>query len=92
MTAYISWALVHAGYLDDPATQRGLTYIREHDNEVEDPYALALVPLRWPPRSAGRLQPAGPDRLAAKAVTEANTAYWQSDEPPMMGSEGKTVP
>ncbi len=91
VTAYISWALVHAGYGDDSATQRGLTYIREHAHEVEDPYALALVA-----NALAAAEPQGDftrqvlDRLAAKAVTEGNTAYWQSDVATMMGSEGKT--
>jgi len=91
VTAYITWALVHAGYGDAQATKRGLAYVREHATEVEDPYGLALV--------ANTLAAADPrgdftqqvlDRLAEQAVVDGDAAYWPSEIATMMGSQGKT--
>ncbi|RLC89788.1 MAG: hypothetical protein DRI37_03145 [Chloroflexi bacterium] len=91
VTAYLSWALIHAGYGDEAATQSGLTYVREHAHQVEDPYALALV--------ANALVAGDPgadftqqtlERLAALATVEGDAAWWQSDIATMMGSQGQT--
>lgn len=91
VTAYIVWALVHAGYGDEEATRRGLSYVREHAGKINDPYALALV--------ANALVAADPsgdftrstlDRLAGMAKTDGDAVYWESSIATMMGSEGQT--
>ncbi|MBP6469497.1 MAG: hypothetical protein KBE23_22200 [Chloroflexi bacterium] len=43
VTAYVIWSLTEAGYGSDSGTQRGLDYVRQHANEADDPYVLALV-------------------------------------------------
>lgn len=43
VTAYIVWSLTEAGFAHESGTQRGLDYVRQHANEADDPYVLALV-------------------------------------------------
>ncbi|MEA3308390.1 MAG: alpha-2-macroglobulin family protein, partial [Chloroflexota bacterium] len=91
VTAYISWALVHTGYGDESATQRGLAYVREHAHAVDDPYALALVANAL---VADASQDAFTrqilDRLAGLAQVDGDAVYWPIGSATMMGSEGET--
>ncbi|MBP1703970.1 MAG: putative rane protein, partial [Chloroflexi bacterium] len=43
VTAYVTWSLVEAGYLDDTGTQKALQYLWESQSQAEDAYELALV-------------------------------------------------
>ncbi len=92
VTAYIVWALIHAGYKDEPVTQRGLAYVQEHAGAVKDPYALALV--------ANALVVGAPDdgmtqstleRLAGMAQQEGKNIWWESGVATMMGSTDQTA-
>jgi len=96
VTAYIVWSLVTAGYAGDPGTQNGISYVRENQAHAEDAYVLALVAnalvdydMSQGSTLDGSTQ-AVLDRLAALAVQEGNTAFWQSSVATFMGSEGKT--
>jgi uncharacterized protein YfaS (alpha-2-macroglobulin family) len=91
VTAYIVWSLTEAGYGDHPATQAGLSYVREHLSQANDPYVVALV--------ANALVAAAPDesftsqtldRLASMAKSEGDAAYWASDIATFMGAQGQT--
>ncbi|HIQ06095.1 MAG TPA: hypothetical protein EYH31_10500 [Anaerolineae bacterium] len=91
ITGYVVWALGEAGYGDDPATQRGLDYLRTHWQEAEDPYLLALV--------ANALAANDPQGSATKAVlarldgmktVDGDTVYWQNQVASVMGAEGHT--
>ncbi len=91
VTAYMVWALTHAGYGDDPGVQQGLSYVREYAYQARDAYVLALV--------ANALVTADPgggvtrqvlDRLAEVAVVEDDRVYWESGIATMMGAQGKT--
>jgi uncharacterized protein YfaS (alpha-2-macroglobulin family) len=91
VTAYIVWALAEAGYGDEPATLRGLDYVREFWAEAEDPYALALVANALVAADpAGSATQSALDRLAQMAVLEGNGAYWLSNIATFMGATGQT--
>ena len=96
VTAYIAWSLVTAGYGDDPRTQSGISYVREHQASAEDAYVLALAAnaLVAADLQAGNgldgSTKAVLDRLAGMAIQEGNAATWPSGVATFMGSEGKT--
>jgi uncharacterized protein YfaS (alpha-2-macroglobulin family) len=101
VTAYIVWSLMDAGFGNDPRTQRGLAYVREHRGEADDAYVVALTAnaLVAADRSAS-----GPDaritlspdtqevlnRLAEMSVKKDNSVTWPSNIATFMGSQGET--
>jgi len=91
VTAYAVWSLVEAGYGDDSRVQAGLSYVREHLSQANDPYVVALV--------ANALVAGAPDEkftsqtldtLANMAQSDGSAVFWTSDVATFMGSEGQT--
>lgn len=90
-TAYISWALIEAGFGETAQIEQAITYLRQNTAQVEDPYWLALV--------ANALTAYDPDhdstqaalnRLAAMAVRDGDTVYWTTEQGSFMGGTGQT--
>jgi MFS family permease len=96
VTAYIVWSLIEAGFGDHPGTQAGLSYIREHVNQADDAYVLALVANALAAdtaQSGGDVDGATQrvlDQLAGMAVRDGKTAVWNSGVATFIGSEGAT--
>lgn len=96
VTAYIVWSLIEAGFGDNPGTQTGLSYVREHASEVDDAYVLALVANALTADAAQTSADVDGvtqrvlDQLAGMAVREGNTAVWNSGVATFIGSEGAT--
>ncbi len=87
VTAYITWALVQAGYGDRPEVHAALSYLMAHHADVEDPYALALVAnalVAAAPQEAATAQVL--ERLASMARAEGDTMYWTSSIATMTGA------
>lgn len=88
-TAYITWALIQAGYKDTPEVERAIAFIREFAGQEEDAYGLALV--------ANALAAYNPNDSATRAVLEklvrlriedGDVVYWQNDRASFMGATG----
>jgi hypothetical protein len=86
-TAYITWALIEAGYEDTPQVGGAISYLREFGLQQEDAYGLALVAnalaVYDPDHSMTR---AVMDRLYAMRIEEGDIVYWQADLPSFMGA------
>ena len=74
-TAYITWALIEAGYGSESGTQRALSYLRSHWNEADDAYTLALVANALTTASDSAAQQTL-GKLASFAAREQDTARW----------------
>lgn len=87
VTAYITWALVQAGYGERPEVQAALSYLRAHHREVNDAYALALVANAL---VAADAQDAATtevlERLVAMAREDGEQVYWESSIATMTGA------
>ncbi|MEW5961589.1 MAG: hypothetical protein AB1801_28050, partial [Chloroflexota bacterium] len=90
-TAYITWALIEAGYQDTPEVERAMAYIREFARQEEDAYGLALV--------ANALTSYDPNDGATRAVLEklyqiriqeGEQVYWQNEQASFMGATGSS--
>jgi hypothetical protein len=96
VTAYIAWSLVESGFGNQTGTQKGISYVREHQTGADDPYVLALVAnalVAVDLETGSELTPATAavlDRLAGMATQEGNGVFWQSSVATFMGSEGRT--
>lgn len=96
VTAYVVWSMIDAGFGDDPRTQRGLAYLREFENQVEDAYVMALVAnalVAADVQSSDSLDAATEAvlaRLAERAVREGDHVSWSSGIATFMGSRGQT--
>lgn len=87
VTAYISWALIQAGYGDRPEVQAALSYLRAHHGEVDDAYALALVANALVAADAQDATTAQVlERLLALAQEEGDAIYWRSSIATMTGA------
>ncbi len=96
VTAYITWSLIDAGFYDEAASQKALDYLRENNQQAEDPYVVALLANAL---TAGDLAAGSElssttlsvlDRLADLAVRDGQKVYWPSGVATFMGSEGQT--
>jgi hypothetical protein len=88
-TAYITWALIEAGYQNTPEVSRAIAYIREFARQEEDAYGLALV--------ASALTAYDPNDATTRAILEklynmrleeGETVYWQNSSASFMGATG----
>jgi uncharacterized protein YfaS (alpha-2-macroglobulin family) len=90
-TAYITWALIDAGYADTAEVGRAISYLREFALQQEDAYALALVANALaaydPSQSVAR---ATLDRLYEMRVQEGDTVFWTTGAASFMGATGDT--
>jgi uncharacterized protein YfaS (alpha-2-macroglobulin family) len=90
-TAYVTWALVEAGYEDTPEVSGAVAYLRAETASVEDAYTLALA--------ANALAAYAPDDSATKSaldhlyeqrVVEGDTVYWKMGGASFMGAMGQS--
>jgi uncharacterized protein YfaS (alpha-2-macroglobulin family) len=89
-TAYITWALVEAGYLQESGTQRAYSYLRAHWSEADDAYTLALIANALVAAKDTTAQPAL-DKLASLAVREKDTARWTARTQSFTGASGSVA-
>ncbi len=77
-TAYIAWALADAGFADDPAVERALSFITQNlDIGNTDSYVLALAANAY--AAAGQPFSDIGNELASRAISEAkNGVRWSS--------------
>jgi hypothetical protein len=88
-TAYITWALVDAGYKNNNQVDLAITYLREFALQENDPYSLALVgnalaaydPSHFITQSVA-------DRLYEMRVVEGDVVYWTTEAASFMGATG----
>jgi uncharacterized protein YfaS (alpha-2-macroglobulin family) len=88
-TAFITWALIEAGYDDTPQVGQAISYLREFALQQEDAYGLALVAnalAAYDPDHA--MTQAAVDLLYQMRVEEGDVVFWQADLPSFMGATG----
>ncbi len=88
-TAYITWALVEAGYKNTPEVERAIAYIREFAGQEDDAYSLALVAsaLTAYDNQDGTTR-AILQKLYDMRVEDGDAIYWQNTEASFMGATG----
>ncbi len=92
VTAYITWALLNAGYGERPEIQAALAYLRAHHQEVSDPYALALVANALVTADAqGATTQQVLERLIALAHEDETGAWWESRIATMTGARERSA-
>jgi len=90
-TAYITWALIEAGYADTPQVGQAIAHIREFALQQEDAYSLALVAnalAAYDP--AHSMTRAVLDRLVEMRVEDGDIVYWQTGAASFMGATGES--
>jgi uncharacterized protein YfaS (alpha-2-macroglobulin family) len=89
-TAYIVWALIEAGYGNQPGTQRGLDYLRQHWTEAQDAYTLALTANAL---VAGQDSAAAAvlNKLVSLAIRENDTLHWAANAQSFTGAAGNVA-
>jgi len=90
-TAYITWALIEAGYADTPQVGQAIAHIREFALQQEDAYSLALVAnalAAYDP--AHSMTRAVLDRLVEMRVEDGDVVYWQTGAASFMGATGES--
>lgn len=91
-TAYITWALLEAGYAQESGTIRALSYLREHWNEAGDAYSLALVANALVAQpSADSVTTGVLNKLASFATREQDAARWSSRAQSFTGASGNVA-
>ena len=92
MTAYLTWALVEAGYGKEPGVSRARAYLANHLNEADDPYVLALVANALVAADARSSEAQmALTKLAQAAVVDKDTATWPSSVASYTGAQGRTA-
>ena len=90
-TAYITWALIQAGYEDTPEVGRAIGHLREFGLREEDAYSLALVAnalAAYDPDDS--MTQAVVDRLYEMRVEENGVVYWGTNVASFMGATGQS--
>ncbi len=88
-TAYITWALIQAGYEDTEQVGRAISYLREFALQQEDAYSLALVAnalADYDPKDS--MTRAAADRLYELRVEEGDVVFWKTEAASFMGATG----
>jgi hypothetical protein len=88
-TAYITWALIEAGYEDTEQVGRAISYLREFALQQEDAYSLALVAnalAAYDPKDS--MTRAAADRLFELRVEEGDVVFWKTEAASFMGATG----
>jgi len=84
-TAYITWALLHAGR-ETSAADKALGYLRTKVGATEDVYTTALVTLALATKNANDPALTGlVDKLHEARIEEGQRTYWSPDEQTMVG-------
>ncbi len=90
-TAYVTWALVEAGYEDTSQVSQAISYIREFALAEDDPYNLALAANALAAYDPGHgTTQAVINRLYEKRVQEGGTVYWPVGAGSFMGATGES--
>jgi uncharacterized protein YfaS (alpha-2-macroglobulin family) len=90
-TAYITWALIEAGYEDTPEVSRAIAYIRENARSTEDAYSLALVAsalTAYDPQDG--MTKAILQELYEMRIEEGDRVYWENSQASFMGATGES--
>ncbi len=88
-TAYITWALIQAGYDEDEGVAQAIDYIREFAPQETDPYSLALAAnalAAYDAKDTGTR--ALVDRLYEMRETGDGQVYWSIGGSSYMGATG----
>jgi uncharacterized protein YfaS (alpha-2-macroglobulin family) len=88
-TAYITWALIEAGYQNTSEVDRAIAYLREFALQEEDAYGLALIAnalTTYDPHDG--MTRAVLDKLYGMRIEEGDTVYWQNSQASFMGATG----
>lgn len=98
-TAYITWALIEAGYGDTPEVERAIAYIREFARQENDAYSLALVANALTSYDAVTGSTQAPNSGITRAILEklydlriqeGEKVYWQNQQASFMGATGSS--
>jgi uncharacterized protein YfaS (alpha-2-macroglobulin family) len=90
-TAFVTWALVEAGYADSPRVAQAIDYIRELALQEEDAYNLALVVnalAAHDPKEATTRSVVG--HLYEMRVQDGDVVYWNTTAGSYMGATGRS--
>lgn len=89
-TAYVTWALVEAGYAQEDGTQRALSYLRSNWSAAADAYSLSLAANAL---AAANDSAAGAalDKLASFAVRDGDAASWPASVQSFTGASGSVA-
>ncbi len=88
-TAYITWALIEAGYKNTPEVEQAIAYIREFAGQEEDAYSLALVASALTAYdSQDGTTRAVLQKLYDMRLEDGNVIYWQNSQASFMGATG----
>jgi hypothetical protein len=90
-TAYITWALIEAGYGNTSQVERAINYLRQVALQQDDAYSLALVAnalAAYAPDDA--TTQAVLDRLYEVRVSEGDAVYWNIGGASFMGASGQS--
>lgn len=90
-TAYITWALIEAGYQDTPEVNRAIAYIREFARQENDAYGLALLAnalTAFDPNDG--MTRAVLEKLYGMRIQEGDQVYWQNEQASFMGATGSS--
>jgi len=91
-TAYVTWALVEAGYGGERGVERAIAYLEEHAPQAQDPYELALTANALAAHDSisdatQRLL----NRLAGLRVADQDAVYWPTSAQSFMGAAGQSA-
>jgi len=88
-TAYITWALIEAGYQDTPEVERAIAYIREFARQENDAYGLALIASALTAYDANDgTTKAILQKLYDLRVADGDAVYWENSNASFMGATG----
>ncbi len=91
--AFITWALIRAGYGDRPEVVAALRYLRDRAGTVEEPYTLALIAnalIAAEPQEATTLQVL--ERLATMALEgEGGNLWWETPLATLTGARDEAA-
>jgi uncharacterized protein YfaS (alpha-2-macroglobulin family) len=90
-TAYVTWALIEAGYEDTQEVARAIAHIRDTAMMEKDAYSLALAANALAAYDAK--DPATRevlDTLYEARIQDGETVYWQMGDMSFMGAEGES--
>ncbi len=87
--AYVTWALIEAGYQDTSEVRAAIRRIRRLNRREEDPYGLAIIANAL---TAYDKSPSSTRTILRKLHglrnEDGDTVYWQNTEPSYMGASG----
>jgi hypothetical protein len=90
-TAYVTWALIEAGFEDTPEVTQAIAYIRDAALQEKDAYSLALAAnalAAYDPEDATTRGVM--DYLYEARIQDGDTIYWQMGDASFMGATGES--